>query len=108
MNPTQKQFSVRRGLSKGDCLSSFVQRSLVGLCILAVCLMTLSCRKLEPVSERQTGQLKLSATQFADAIPDDYGPLIGVTQNSENPAWATLWFQKPDKTINAVFVNINQ
>ena len=108
MNPTQKQFFVRRGLSKSAFLSFFAGRSLGGLCVLAVCLVTLSCRKLEPINEMQAGQLKLGPTQFADAIPDDYGPLIGVTQNSQYPAWATLWFQKPDKTINAVFVNINQ
>ena len=97
MNQTQKQFSVR-----------YVGRSLGGLCILAVCLVTLSCRKVEPVNATQAGQLKLNPTQFADAIPDDYGPLIGVTQNAENPAWVGLWFQKPDKSIAAVFVNINQ
>jgi len=108
MNPTQKQFSVRHGSSKSDFLSFVTGRFLGGLCILAVCLMTLSCRKLEPVSAMQTGDLKLGPTQFADAIPDEYGPLIGVTQNAENPAWVALWFQKPDKTINAVFVNINQ
>ena len=56
----------------------------------------------------QAGQLKLNPTQFSDAIPDDYGQLIGVTQNSENPAWVGLWFQKSDKTIAAVFVNINE
>ena len=97
MNQTQKQFSVR-----------YVGRSLGGLCILALGLVTLSCRKLEPVNAMQAGQLKLNPTQFADAIPDDYGALIGVTQNAENPAWVGLWFQKPDKTIAAVFVNINQ
>ena len=108
MNLTQKQFSVRCASSKGAFLSLFAGRSLGGLCILTLCLVTFSCRKLEPVNEMQGGQLKLGPTQFADAIPDDYGPLIGVTQNADNPAWVGLWFQKPDKTINAVFVNINQ
>jgi hypothetical protein len=108
MNPTQKQFSVRCASSKSAFLSFFAGRSLGGLCILALCLVTFSCRKLEPVNEMQAGQLKLGPTQFADAIPDDYGPLVGVTQNPENPAWVGLWFQKPDKTVNAVFVNINQ
>jgi hypothetical protein len=108
MNSTQKQFSVRRALSKSPFLSFFAGKSLGGLCILAVCLVTLSCRKLEPVTAMEAGDLKLDPTKFTDAIPDDYGPLISVTQNPANPAWVGLWFQKPDKTINAVFVNINQ
>jgi hypothetical protein len=108
MNPTQKQFSFRRASSKSGFLSCFLGRSLGSLCILALCLVMLSCRKLEPVSAMEAGDLKLDPTKFADAIPDEYGPLIGVTQNAENPAWVGLWFQKPDKTINAVFVNINQ
>ena len=108
MNQTQKQFSVPCGSSKSDFLSFLVRRSLGGLCILAVCLVTLSCRKLEPVNAMREGELKLEPAKFADAIPDEYGPPIGVTQNSVNPAWVTLWFQKPDKTITAVFVNTNQ
>jgi hypothetical protein len=70
--------------------------------------LALSCSKLQPVSAIQQGQLKLDPIKFADAIPDDYGQPIGVTQNAENPAWVTLWFQQPDKTITAVFVNTNQ
>jgi len=54
------------------------------------------------------GELKLQPAKFTDAIPDDYGPLIGVTQNARDPAWIGLWFQKADKTVNAVFVNIEQ
>jgi len=108
MNPTQKQLSVRRASSRSEFLSFFVRRFLGGLCILALCLVTLSCRKLEPINAMQAGDLKLDSTKFTDAIPDEYGPLISVTQNPDNPAWVGLWFQKPDKTINAVFVNINQ
>jgi hypothetical protein len=55
-----------------------------------------------------SGPLAFEPAKFADAIPDDYGTLIGVTQNSESPKWVALWFQKPDKTITAVFVNIEQ
>ena len=108
MNQTQRQFSVRCGSSSSYSLPFWAGRFLGGFCILALCLATLSCRKIEPVNAMQAGQLKLSPTQFADAIPDDYGALIGVTQNAENPAWVGLWFQKSDKTIAAVFVNINQ
>jgi hypothetical protein len=78
------------------------------LCILAACLLTFSCKKLEQPSAVATGPLTFEPAKFADAIPDEYGTLIGVTQNAKNPAWVTLWFQKPDRTITAVFVNIEQ
>jgi hypothetical protein len=55
-----------------------------------------------------SGPLAFEPAKFADAIPDDYGTLIGVTQNSQSSKWVGLWFQKPDKTITAVFVNIEQ
>jgi len=108
MNQTQKQFFVASGSSKSDPLSFLLKRSFGGLCLLALSLLALSCSKLQPVSAIQQGQLKLDPIKFADAIPDDYGQPIGVTQNAENPAWVTLWFQQPDKTITAVFVNTNQ
>ena len=77
-------------------------------CLLAVCLVIVSCKKLESANPPLTGPLAFEPAKFADAIPDDYGPLIGVTQNSQSPKWVGLWFQKPDKTITAVFVNIEQ
>ena len=108
MNQTWKQFFVRSGSSKRAFGSFFVQRCFGGLWILALSLLTLSCSKLEPVNAMRAGELKLDLSKFTDAIPDEYGPMIGVTQNAANPAWVTLWFQKPDRSINAVFVNINQ
>ncbi|MBI3849407.1 MAG: hypothetical protein HY298_03805 [Verrucomicrobia bacterium] len=107
MNQTQKQFFVSCKASNSNFLS-LVKRLLGTLCVLILCLATLSCTKIEPVNTHGAGQLKLDPTKFADAIPDDYGPLIGVTQNAENPAWVGLWFQKSDRTITAVFVNIDQ
>jgi hypothetical protein len=77
-------------------------------CILAVCLATFSCKKLESEGPKMSGPLAFEPSKFADAIPDDYGTLIGVTQNSQSPMWISLWFQKPDKTITAVFVNVEQ
>ncbi len=76
-------------------------------CILAVCLLAISCTKLNPTSSTPAGPLTFEPAKFNDAIPDDYGALIGVT-NQADPAWATLWFQKPDRTISAVFVNIDE
>jgi hypothetical protein len=76
--------------------------------ILAVCLAIVSCKKLESEGSQMAGPLAFESIKLADAIPDDYGPLIGVTQNSQSPKWVGLWFQKSDKTITAVFVNIEQ
>ena len=75
-------------------------------CILAVFLATVSCKKLESANPPTAGPLAFEPSKFADAIPNDYGTLVGVTQSS--PAWVGLWFQRSDKTIIAVFVNIDQ
>ena len=90
-----------RGARKGDAMVKRVG----ALCILALCLLTFSCKKLEQPS---AGPLSFEPAKFVDAIPDEYGALIGVTQNAKDPAWVTLWFQKPDGTITAVFVNVGQ
>jgi hypothetical protein len=74
--------------------------------ILALSLAIASCKKLESVSPTTAGPLAFEPAKFADAIPDEYGPLIGVTQNPQSPQWVGLWFQKPDKSITGVFVNI--
>ena len=75
-------------------------------CIVAACLATTSCQKIEDRELRAKGPLPFEQARFADAIPDDYGPLIGVTQNAVNPEWVSLWFQRQDRTITAVHVNI--
>src|SRR5213075_2199445 len=87
---------------------SFLTTTFGTLSLLLVCLFTLSCRKREAVNTEAVGALKLQPIKFADAIPEDYGPLIGVTQNPTDPAWVGLWFQRADKSINAVFVNVNE
>jgi hypothetical protein len=74
-------------------------------CILAVCLATASCKKLE---SKVPGPLAFEPSKFTDAIPDEYGTLVGVTQNPQSPGWVGLWFQKPDRSITAVFVNVEQ
>lgn len=107
MNPTERQVSVSRLASRVPT-TPLVRRSIHTLCILAVCLITLSCKKREIVFADAAGELKFQPAKFGDAIPDEYGPLIGVTQNPADAAWVGLWFQKPDKTVTAVFVNVNQ
>jgi hypothetical protein len=39
-----------------------------------------------------------------EAIPAEYGQLVGITEH-ENPYIAVLWFEQPDKTLVAVKVN---
>ena len=84
-----------------------VRKHVGAFCILALCLATLSCKKLgQPI--KQTGPLIYETAKFANAIPQDYGPLVGVTENPTDPAWVGLWFQRSDGTIAAVFVNIQE
>lgn len=71
--------------------------------ILAVCLLSISCTKLG--TPAPTGQLKWKQVDFVDSIPSEYGSLVSVTANSQNPAWVYLWFQKPDGTITMTFVD---
>jgi hypothetical protein len=85
-----------------------VRKPVSTLCILAVCLVTVSCKKLETIAPNPTGPLTFEASRFVDAIPDEYGNLVGVTQNPASPRWIGLWFQRPDRTITAVFVNLDE
>jgi hypothetical protein len=73
--------------------------------ILALCLGLISCAKLNPTP---TGPLTYETNKFAGAIPQDYGQLIGVTQNPEVAQLVALWFQRSDGTISAVSVNVRE
>jgi len=79
-----------------------VRKHVIALCILALCLSTISCQELYP---KQTGPLTYETTKFTDSIPQEYGALISVTLNPQAPSWAGLWFQKPDGTITMVLVD---
>jgi hypothetical protein len=67
-----------------------------------------SCQKLPsgPPTAASQGPLALEKVKFQDAIPLEYGDLVGVTPHPETPKWAALWFEKPDKTVAVVWVNI--
>ena len=83
------------------------------LCVAAAGLATISCQRLDtamcprpqPTAVKATGPLAFEPTGFADAIPEDFGALVGVTQDPARPQWVGLWFQKPDKTIVTVFLD---
>jgi hypothetical protein len=80
-----------------------VRKHVVALCILAFCLVTVSCTKLG--APQSMGPLIWETAKFTDAIPHDYGQLIGLTQDPRHPGWVGLWFQKSDGSISAVFIN---
>jgi hypothetical protein len=83
------------------------RKRLIALSILAVCLVIVSCKKLgQPPSP--TGPLTYETVKFTDAIPQDYGPLISVTQNPQAPQLVRLWFQRSNGTITAVFVDVDK
>ncbi|MFI5098859.1 MAG: hypothetical protein ACHQT6_12870 [Candidatus Acidiferrales bacterium] len=79
----------------------------IALCILASFVVIVSCKKMgqPPIP---TGPLTYEAIKFTDAIPQDYGPLISVTQNPQTPELVRLWFQSPNGKITAVFVNVDK
>jgi hypothetical protein len=84
-----------------------VRKHVVTLSILVLFLATVSCTKIgQPTKPK--GPLTYDTAKFTDAIPQEYGPLIGVTQNSADARWATLWFQRTDGTVAAVFVNVQE
>jgi hypothetical protein len=73
-------------------------RCLIGIVVVAACLVSTACQKL-PSSDREGGSATLDASKLATTIPLEYGDLIAVTINSADTRWATLYFQKPDKSI---------
>jgi len=70
-------------------------------CILAACMLTISCTKLGP-----TGPLRWKQVEIVDAIPSEYGSLVSVTPDPQNTHSVYLWFQKSDGTITVSFVDI--
>lgn len=80
------------------------RRSLILLLMLALFFGAISCEKL-PLGPGEHGVLKTEPTKFSDAIAAEYGELAGVVVNPQAPSWATLWFQRPDKSIVVTRVN---
>ena len=74
-------------------------------CILPLCLGVVSCRKI--ATSADAAQLKIEQLKARDAIPLDYGTLVGVTSDS-TAAWARLWFERADKTILVVTVDFQR
>ena len=62
----------------------------------------ISCQKLSETK----GPLAFEQIKFHDAIPLEYGAFIGVTPDPLTPSWVGLWFEKLDKSIVVVWVNV--
>ena len=86
---------------------TMARKRTIALCILAVFLVIVSCKKMgQPPNP--TGPLTYEPVKFTDAIPQDYGPLISVTQNPQAPQLVRLWFQKSNGNVTAVFVDVDK
>ncbi len=72
------------------------------LLLLCVSLSLTACQKMNQV---EMGPLPFEKATVLDSIPLEYGELIAITPRGSYPDRATLWFEKPDKTIVAVRVN---
>ncbi len=78
----------------------------VVLLVLALTFTVISCQKIE--TRTLVPPTQLPPPTVLEAIPLEDGQLVAVTPHPDDPHWAVLWFQKPDKTIAVVLVNVAQ
>ena len=84
-----------------------LRRVLLVCCSAALGLGLVSCSKLEdedPLAVRGMGRLTIESVKFLDAIPADYGDLIGVTARPDHPDWTQAWFMRSDKSIVILWI----
>ncbi len=82
-----------------------LKRTVLLLSILAIVFGAMACRELPAARSGAPSALSTEEIAYTDAIPLEYGTLVGVTDLPDNPYHAGLWFERPDKTI--VFVKVN-
>ena len=85
-----------------------VRRTAIVLALVTFPLVIGACQRLEavrPLEARGRGALPMEGSRYRDAIPSDYGDLIGVTSRADYPGWTQAWFTKADKSIVVVWVN---
>jgi hypothetical protein len=63
-----------------------------------------ACEKLPAPPQEAIARVPPKTIAMTDAIPLEYGDLIGLAA-AESPGWAVLYFQRPDKSLVAVYVN---
>ena len=80
-----------------------LRKMLVVLCVCALSAGVISCQKLQ---RREPGALLVETVELRNAIPLDYGDLVAVIPQPMTRDLFVLWFQKPDKTITVLWVNL--
>ena len=75
------------------------------LALVALCAAAISCQKLVNEEKERLGDLRVEPLKARDAIPAEYGKLVGVTNDNRYPYVSTLWFEKADGTIVAIGVD---
>jgi hypothetical protein len=81
-----------------------MRKRYLGLGFAILALATTSCRKLP--SSGPPSRLPFQPVAMGDAIPMDYGKLVGVTSGGPSGVWAQLWFETPER-ISVVYVDYN-
>jgi len=74
------------------------------LTFLIISLSTFFLISCSRVNEPTKGELKIVKLKKLDAIPLEYGSLVGVTANPDFSRWAQLWFEDDDRVIRVVSV----
>ena len=88
-----------------------MRRNVVFLaCAMGLLLLGLtSCQKIEGrPGGGDRGPLVVEMNPSGDAIPLAYGDLVGITPDPMTQWQAVLWFEGPDRTVTAVWVNTAQ
>ena len=82
-------------------------RILLVLCGAMLGLGAVSCAKLEdedPLAVRGMGKVASEQAKFDDAIPAEYGDLIGVVSRPDHPDWTQAWFMREDKSVVVLWI----
>ena len=72
------------------------------IAFLIISLSTFLLTSCSRVQEPTKGELKKVILEKLDAIPIEYGSLVGVIANPESLRWAQLWFEDDDGIIRVV------
>jgi len=75
--------------------------------LLALSLCSISFVSCSRVQEPAKGELKVLKLKKLNAIPTEYGSLVGVTANPEFSGWAQLWFEDDGGIIRVVSVGFD-
>ncbi len=76
---------------------------LIVLSIMVLAFASASCKKLEGAGDIAQGKMMSEAVPFVDAIPAEYGRLVGIS--AVDRGWNALWFEKENGTIVVIGVN---